>query len=79
MGYHGSSLHSFTAHSEMTLHEYLLSVRIERARSLLMLREYSVTDAANICVFISLSHFLYVFRKITGVSPSEYREKYFEI
>lgn len=67
----------FKEKTGVTPHEYLLGIRMERARDLLKSRRYSVTDAAKMCGFISVSHFSYVFRKSMGISPGEYRKLYF--
>lgn len=67
----------FKGQTGMTPHEYLLDIRIDRAKDLLKARECTVTDAAKICGFVSLSHFSYVFRKKTGISPTGYKKQYF--
>jgi AraC-like DNA-binding protein len=60
-------------------HQYLLSVRIKKAKELLCLRQHSIAEVAAFCGFVSLSHFSSTFRGITGHSPSEYKKLYFQI
>lgn len=56
--------------------EYLMEVRIEKSKVLLRRKEISITETAARCGFGSSAHFASCFRKITGKTPSEYREKY---
>lgn len=59
----------------LTPHRYLLKVRIEKAKELLDMGCYSVSEAAALSGFESLSHFSDTFRKSTGYSPAEYRKQ----
>lgn len=54
-------------------HQYLLSRRIARARSLLQGPAASLTDIALSVGFSSLAHFSAAFHKTTGQTPSHYR------
>ena len=54
--------------------EYLISLRLERAKVLLRLSDQSVTEIAAGCGFCSLSHFLHVFRVRCGLTPVRYRK-----
>ncbi|MBQ8372218.1 MAG: helix-turn-helix domain-containing protein [Clostridia bacterium] len=53
--------------------EYLLEYRIEKAKSLLRNRERSISEIAIGVGFNSFSYFSKVFKRQTGMSPSEYR------
>ena len=55
-------------------HQYVLQRRIERARDLLRADNMTVLAVALNCGFTSQSHFSFVFRNLTGVSPRRYRE-----
>lgn len=57
----------------MTFREYLLRVRITEARRLLTEGGRSVTSVAYAVGFNDGSHFASMFRRYTGVLPSEYR------
>jgi len=63
----------FRAATGRSPHNYLLNLRIERARELLSNPGLSLTDIALACGFSSHSHFTRVFRQFLGVTPSEYR------
>ncbi|HTJ00599.1 MAG TPA: PocR ligand-binding domain-containing protein [Dongiaceae bacterium] len=55
--------------------DYLSRVRIEKAKNLLLNPNLRVSEVAYEVGFQSLTHFNRVFRKLCGVSPTEYRVK----
>lgn len=55
--------------------EYLSRVRVEKAKNLLLNPNLRVSEIAFEVGFQSLTHFNRVFRKITGQSPTAYRQK----
>ncbi|MBE6613059.1 MAG: helix-turn-helix domain-containing protein [Ruminococcaceae bacterium] len=59
----------------MTLHRYLMSVRVQNAARLLTTTDESAIKVAELCGFTSAAHFSGVFRKFTGESPVEYRKR----
>ncbi len=61
----------------MTLSGYIIKKRIEVAENMLKFSEYSCTEIASYLCFSSESHFIQVFKKITGYTPKRYREKFF--
>ena len=52
--------------------KYLLEVRIEHAKYLLMTTELSISEIADKCGFASQTYFSYVFKNSVGKSPTEY-------
>jgi len=54
-------------------HNYVLNMRIERARELLANPALSLADIAVVCGFSSHSHMTRVFRQLLGTTPSDYR------
>ena len=54
-------------------HRYLISRRIERAKSLLAQRKLSVTEIGLDVGFGETSSFTSAFRKVTGETPTDYR------
>lgn len=63
----------FRATFGMTFREYLLRARVDEARRLLMAGSISVTGVAYSVGFNDGSHFARIFRRFTGVLPSDYR------
>ena len=66
-------------HKEMGLpiSQYILNLKIEKAKNLLQYSEYSMIDISNYLSFSSQSHFIQVFQKYTGMTPHKYRTKHF--
>ena len=58
----------------LTFTDYLSRVRIEKAKNLLLNPNLRVSEVAYEVGFQSLTHFNRMFRKLTGQSPSAYRE-----
>lgn len=56
-----------------TPHQYLIQVRITRAKELLSHSDLSITEICADVGFESLGSFSALFRKIVGISPSAYR------
>jgi AraC-like DNA-binding protein len=59
----------------LTLTDYLGRVRVEKAKNLLLNPHLRVSEIAYTVGFQSLTHFNRVFRKLTGESPTDFREK----
>ena len=54
---------------------YYLSVRIDRARELLLYSDRSIIDVAVASGFTSTSHFSHWFKRLQGIRPSELRSR----
>ena len=73
-GYHPYYLNTlFKRRTGMTLREYLLGRRMEKAREMLLSSDKSIAEIAFACGFSSPSYFAEVFLKKNGVNPSLYR------
>lgn len=57
-----------------TVAQEIQSVRLEKARSMLLTTELPVTDIAPLCGFSSTEYFIYVFRKHHLMTPGVYRK-----
>lgn len=64
---------TFRAHFDVTVVEYLQSLRLERARGLLLTTDFSVTEVAFASGFHDPGYFSRRFAREIGVSPSAYR------
>lgn len=64
---------AFRAETGRTPHLYLVEMRVKAARHLLEHTTLPVTDVGFRCGFTQPSHFATMFRKITGMTPREYR------
>lgn len=68
----------FKSEIGITPMQYLLELRITRAKTLLRRKNIPVTEVAMRCGFGSSSHFCTVFLRQTGMTPSAYQEKYLD-
>lgn len=57
----------------MTPAAYVISTRINAARKLLEDTDKTIADIAQDCGFCDHSHFIHVFRRQRGITPTEYR------
>ena len=58
----------------LTFHDYISSLRIEKAKELLASTAKEINEISKESGFVSRNTFLRVFKKYTGVTPSEYRK-----
>ena len=56
-----------------TPHQYLIKLRIERAKELLSHSKMSLVDVGSRAGFSHQSHFTRLFRRLTGTTPQSYR------
>lgn len=59
----------------ISINDYIRNRKVEEAKLLLRSTSQSVLEISNILNFCSRSHFTDSFRKVTGLSPSRYREE----
>ncbi len=66
---------TFKKSTGMTFTDYLSRVRVEKVKNLLLNPHKRISEVAYASGFQSLSQFNRVFRKVTGESPTIYRER----
>ena len=64
----------FKEQTGRTPHQYLMNIRLERAKELLERKENTIADTARLCGFVNAGHFAVAFKRSTKRSPSEYRK-----
>ena len=75
--YHSNSLNRIIQEElGCSLHEVITRAKIDAAIHLLMETDMSIADIAYRVSFYDHAHFAKVFRKATGCSPSEFRQKH---
>ena len=57
--------------------DYVLRRRIDTAQNMLRYSDYTSTEISEILAFSSQSYFIRCFRKQAGMTPSEYRRRYY--
>ncbi len=63
----------FKRSTGLSPHRFLVRHRIDGARTLLAARKASIAEVARAVGFRTPSHFTTTFRRLTGMTPSEYR------
>lgn len=66
-------------HSEVgvTISTYIAVKRVETAQNMLKYSDYTPLDIGNYLAFNSHSHFISTFKRYTGMTPNEFRKKYY--
>lgn len=64
-------IRAFRRHCGMAPHQYIIKVRLDKAKTMLLSNRHSITTIALSCGFSSLSHFSGAFKRRWGVSPTE--------
>lgn len=65
--------HIFKEVTGMTVQEYLTSTRIKQAQQLLTMTKLPVTTVAEETGYNSITHFERMFKRLTGMTPLQYR------
>ena len=66
----------FRKHLNSTPHQYLLNLRIKRARVMLASTNDSVKEIADKCGFSSIESFYRLFRQYNHLPPSQFRDRH---
>jgi AraC family transcriptional regulator len=61
-----------------TPHQFVLRQKVERAKAMLRAPDARVLDVAVACGFKTQQHFAKVFRDVSRVSPTEYRQDFLD-
>ena len=65
----------FKEHFGISPKQYVIDVRLERARQLLTEGSVSLAQISEACGFTNQYHFSRIFKERVGLTPSEYRKK----
>ena len=65
--------HAFKQHTGLSPYQYHLQLKIHRAEEMLRSGDLSVKQIAQLLQFRSVYHFSTLFKRKTGLSPSDYR------
>ncbi|HEY4288977.1 MAG TPA: AraC family transcriptional regulator [Puia sp.] len=67
--------HEFPAYFGITLHRYVNEIRINHAKHLLQQKDYPIYSVAHQVGYNSAAAFSSIFKKVTGHTPKDYRNK----
>jgi len=65
----------FSSIEGTTIEKYVILQRVERAKELIAYNELSLNEIAYKLCYSSVQHLSQQFKKITGLTPSEYKQK----
>lgn len=68
---------SFKQSTGLTLRQFLANARVEKAKSLLAKRDLMIKQVGYQCGFKGPAAFVAAFRKITGYTPADYRNRFY--
>ena len=68
----------FRRHTGMTLSEYINSVRLQKAKNLLLNTDQSIAEIAYATGFTDDKYFMRTFKRYESVTPTQYRTSYFK-
>lgn len=63
----------FSYHQGMTIEKFYIRHKIEKAKELILYDELNLKEIANKLQYSSVAHLAGQFKKITGVTPADYR------
>jgi AraC family transcriptional regulator len=66
---------AFKISTGITPHQYILRIRVDRAKQLIQTKDYSLDEIAEHVGFADGSHMTSVFWKVTGRPPSHFRNR----
>ncbi|HOS69388.1 MAG TPA: AraC family transcriptional regulator [Bacillota bacterium] len=69
-------LRLFKQYTGKTPFEFLLDLKIEKAKGLLQSTNFSIEQICDLCGFSGLSYFSQVFKKKTGLTPTQFKGQY---
>lgn len=69
----------FKAEMGMPISNYIMQKKIEAAADMLHFSDHSALEISNYLSFSSQSYFIKQFRKIMGITPKEYRERFYTV
>ncbi|HRI26239.1 MAG TPA: AraC family transcriptional regulator [Ferruginibacter sp.] len=69
----------FSSVEGLTIEKYVILQRIERAKELLAYNELTLNEIADKLSYSSVQHLSQQFRKITGLTPSQYKKSAREV
>ncbi|OMB79873.1 hypothetical protein A5746_06580 [Mycolicibacterium conceptionense] len=71
----GNFIKAFRDAFHTTPYQFLLDLRIDRAKTLLLTTSQTIAEIAVSVGFSTPSHFATAFRRRVGISPSSYRRR----
>lgn len=65
----------FSETENITIEHYIINKRIEKVKNLLLHSDYNISQIADLLCYSSIGHLSNQFKKVTGLSPSEFKKQ----
>jgi AraC-like DNA-binding protein len=65
---------NFKKYTGISPAKYFSNLKIEKAKQMLLETPYSIKEVSYMLRFSSIEHFSTLFKKVTGISPKDYRK-----
>ncbi len=65
---------SFSEIEGMTIEHYIINLKIERVKELVLFNENNLTEIAYLMHYSSVAHLSNQFKKVTGLTPSHFKQ-----
>lgn len=65
----------FKSETGQTFSDYLMGVRMQKARQLLKDTSLKIYEVGSLCGYPNSKYFISIFKEVVGVTPSQYREE----
>lgn len=69
----------FNAEAGEPISSYIVRKKIEAAANMLQYSDYSAADISSYLHFSSQSYFIKLFKKFIGITPKEYKERFYSV
>jgi AraC-like DNA-binding protein len=66
---------TFSEIESRTIESYIISEKIERVKTLLLCNQMTLTEIAYQLNYSSVAHLSFQFKKVTGLTPSQFKNK----
>lgn len=67
----------FRKETGKTIGDYIMTMKIESAKNMLLYSDFSYLEIATTLGFASHSHFIACFKKVTSYTPKQYKDEFF--
>ena len=72
---HSTLIKKFKADLGISPRDFLVQVRIRKAKDLLLTSDFTITQIASFCGFLSPAYFIQTFKAVEEITPKEYRAR----
>ena len=63
----------FSANEKTTIEKYFIKLKIEKAKELIQLKQYSFSDISYLLDYSSVNHLSRQFKEVVGMSMTDYK------